>query len=385
MNHHQKPVADCLYKMCGDDYHYITTMPFPETFIKVGYSNYDNTGYIIPYYEEKNKELINKLVVDADVVIMGGAFVEELINIRINTGNLLLFYSERWHNRLRSYILVPFRYISGYIYRRFMRFNKKNVYMLCASAFVPNDCRWENSFKNKTYKWGYFAPFEDIDINRLLNERRTNKSVKILYVARCLRWKHPELAIKAVLFLKSKGYNVHLTMVGGVFDLDSYSKKVFDRCKQAEKEHPDTISVLGAIENHKVRDLMYKSDIFYFTSDRNEGWGAVLNEAMSSGLACIVSDAIGSSRYLIKDGKNGLLFKSRSSASLIEKTKILLDNEDYMRTISLEAYKTIRDQWQPAKAAERLMTLCCNLIEGNETTYSDGPCSKAYPIKNKIL
>ena len=51
----------------------------------------------------------------------------------------------------------------------------------------------------------------------------------------------------------------------------------------------------------------------------------------------------------------------------------------------VEAYKTIRDQWQPAKAAERLMTLCSNLIEGNETTYNEGPCSKAYPVKNKIL
>lgn len=385
MNHHQKPVADCLYKMFGEDYHYITTLPFPETFVKVGYSNYDNTNYIIPYYEEKNKELIYKFIIEADVVIMGGTFVEELINLRINTGKLLLFYSERWHKRLRSYLLIPFRYLSGYIYRRFMRFNKENVYMLCSSAFVPNDCRWERAFIGKTYKWGYFPPFEKIDIYRMLNERRTNDTIKIIYVARCLKLKHPELAIKAVLYLKSMGYNVHLTMVGGIFEQDSDSKRVFNECKQAEKEHPDTLTVLGAIKNEKVRELMCKSNIFYFTSDRNEGWGAVLNEAMSSGLACIVSDSIGSSHYLIKDGINGLLFKSKSTASLIEKTKKLLDDEKYMNTISIEAYKTIHDQWQPAKAAERLVSLCSSLIERKETVYDDGPCSKAYPIKNKIL
>jgi glycosyltransferase involved in cell wall biosynthesis len=45
--------------------------------------------------------------------------------------------------------------------------------------------------------------------------------------------------------------------------------------------------------------------VFIFTSDRNEGWGAVLNEAMGSGCAVVAADLIGSVPYLIEHKKMG--------------------------------------------------------------------------------
>lgn len=44
----------------------------------------------------------------------------------------------------------------------------------------------------------------------------------------------------------------------------------------------------------EVRSYMEKADIYLFTSDFNEGWGAVLNESMNSGCAVVASHAIGS-------------------------------------------------------------------------------------------
>lgn len=78
MNHHQKPVADYLYQKFGDNYHFVTTMPIPKKFLNVGYKNNDDCPYIIPLYEEKNKMLVEQMVVDADVVIMGGIFTLRL-------------------------------------------------------------------------------------------------------------------------------------------------------------------------------------------------------------------------------------------------------------------------------------------------------------------
>ena len=71
---------------------------------------------------------------------------------------------------------------------------------------------------------------------------------------------------------------------------------------------------------------MRNHDIFIFTSDRQEGWGAVLNEAMDSGSTVVASDAIGSSPFLIKDGQNGFLFKSENHKSLYQKVAYLIDN-----------------------------------------------------------
>lgn len=381
MNHHQKPVADFLYKRLGDDYHFVTTMPIPKKFLEVGYKNNDDYPYILPYYKKENKVLINRLVIEADAVIMGGTHEEELINLRVKTGKLFLFYSERWHKRRRSYLALPLRYLNGYVYHRFTRFNHLNTYMLCASSFVPNDCKWAFAFKNKTYKWGYFPPFKEISINEVMDKRQVKDCVDVLYVARSLKLKHPELAIKAIQNLYLQGYKVKLTMVGGVFDGDKNSKKVFEYCKNQEKLTPDCITVLGAVENSKVRDLMLNSDIFVFTSDRNEGWGASLNEAMSSGCACVVSNAIGSAHFLINNEVNGLLFKNKSSSSLQFQLKRLLDDNLLRKSISVNAYNTIQNEWRPEIAGQRLLGLIQNLMYGKDTDYQTGPCSKAKPVK----
>lgn len=330
--------------------------------------------------KKENKVLVNRLVIEADAVIMGGTHEEELINLRVKTGKLLLFYSERWHKRRRSYLALPLRYLNGYVYHRFTRFNHLNTYMLCASSFVPNDCKWAFAFKNKTYKWGYFPPFKEIAINEVMDKRQVKDCVDVLYVARSLKLKHPELAIKAIQNLYLQGYKVKLTMVGGVFDGDKNSKKVFEYCKNQEKLTPDCITVLGAVENSKVRDLMLNSDIFVFTSDRNEGWGASLNEAMSSGCACVVSNAIGSAHFLINNEVNGLLFKNKSRSSLQLQLKRLLDDNSLRQSISVNAYYTILNEWRPEIAGQRLISLIHDLLCGKDTDYLTGPCSKAKPV-----
>ena len=56
---------------------------------------------------------------------------------------------------------------------------------------------------------------------------------------------------------------------------------------------------------------MEKSEIFLFTSDKGEGWGAVLNESMNSACAVVASHAIGSVPFLLKDGENPSLSVAR--------------------------------------------------------------------------
>ena len=168
-------------------------------------------------------------------------------------------------------------------------------------------------------------------------------------------------------------------MIGGPYGDNIQSEKVFEYCKKQEKMTPNCLQVLGPVDNQTVRKMMLKSDIFLFTSDRNEGWGASLNEAMSSGCACIVSDAIGSSHFLINNGINGLLFKNKNLSSLKEQLRNAF-NMDYRNELAINAYKTMLNEWQPNVAAERLVNLVHRLLEGKDTLYKSGPCSKAYPV-----
>ena len=72
----------------------------------------------------------------------------------------------------------------------------------------------------------------------------------------------------------------------------------------------DCVEMLGAMSPDEVRAYMERADVFLFTSDFNEGWGAVLNESMNSGCAVVASHAIGSVPFLIKDGVNGLIYEN---------------------------------------------------------------------------
>ena len=76
----------------------------------------------------------------------------------------------------------------------------------------------------------------------------------------------------------------------------------------------DCINLLGTMTPAEVRAQMEKHSILVFTSDKNEGWGAVLNEAMNSGCAVIANDEIGSVPFLLKNSQNGLTYHTENQS-----------------------------------------------------------------------
>lgn len=139
----------------------------------------------------------------------------------------------------------------------------------------------------------------------------------------------------------------------------------------------DCVEMLGAMPPEKVREHMEQADIFLFTSDFNEGWGAVLNESMNSGCAVVASHAIGSVPFLIKDGVNGVVYKNGSQKDLNQAVMELLDDPEKRKQIGQAAYRTMTEKWNGENAAERFIELSKALKEGKDTPYPDGPCSKS--------
>ena len=141
----------------------------------------------------------------------------------------------------------------------------------------------------------------------------------------------------------------------------------------------DVVRFQGNLPNDEILKQMRHHQIFLFTSDRNEGWGAVLNESMSNGCAVVASNMIGSIPFLIEDGINGLVFKSEDLVSLETKVIALLDNAEYRRTIAGNAVKTMRTIWSPKNAAKNFLKLCEAIKNGQQldSLIDNGPCSMA--------
>ena len=363
--HHQKPLSDALYKITNGNYIFIATEKMSDDRIKQGW-----TIKLPDYVREldmSNKTVVLSSIVDinnADAVIQGHLY-DCLIEERVKAGKLTFIYNERLYKSIKRYLKAPLYLYKGIKY--------SGCYVLAASAFTPYDYSITRSYKNRCFKFGYFPVTKYYNnIDELIKNK---KKTQILWVARLIDWKHPEVAVQVAKRLKMEGYQFNLKMVGTGPLMDHLVSEV----ERLGLEN--FVSLIGVMKPEDVRTEMEQSGIFIFTSDKNEGWGAVLNEAMNSGCACVASHSIGATPYLLTDGMNGYIYDNDDFESLYHRVKSLLDNPTLQSQFGANAYNTITQVWNAQVAASNLCHLINSLTQG-DGGISHGPCSYAPIIKN---
>lgn len=364
---HQLPWCDALVEG-GNELRFIEADNLRNDEIPSGSRELRPRDYVVSYdYLISHCEEIDKILLEADAVVMGGDRTD-LTAGRLKRGLLTFEYCERIYKRPKDYMKLPYHLIK---YRK--RYNRyPNLYLLCASAFTYSDFRRLCCFRKKAYKWGYFTVVSRFDIGERFEASQDVSKVRILWVARFLPWKHPEIAVVAAKQLKERGIDFELNMYGTGPEHDKIAALI------AQLDLGNEVHLCGNKPNTEIHKEMRSHDIFLFTSDRNEGWGAVLNEAMSNGCAVVASHRIGSVPYLVRDGENGLVFRSEDVASLTEKILFLINNPEERKRLATNAYGDMLREWSPQKAAENFLRLADDLRHGRESSIRSGPCSKAY-------
>ena len=372
-NHHQKFLADELYKRLGCDYFFVETKEVPEDKIKLGYHRYSEP-YVLQYNRE-TKDNLDQLIYDADVVLFGETPLS-LIKKRVEAGKLVVRDDERRYKSIIKYLKWP-------IYTYNSLFLNKG-YLLAASAFAPRDYHISGMKASRCYKWGYFPEVRHYnDINTIIEGKKKtglkHPNVSILWVARLIKLKHPESLVYLAKRLRQEGVDFEISIIG-IGPLSQAINKLIEKNGLSKQ-----VKMLGAMPPESVRNYMEKSDIFLFTSDQNEGWGATLNESMNSACAVVAGHMIGSVPYLLKDGQNGLIFESKNWNSLYEKVKWLIDHPEERREMGRNAYETVQKIWSPENAANNLISFLEAILQGKETPVTYGPCSKAEILNRKWM
>ncbi|WP_346934851.1 glycosyltransferase [Clostridium sp.] len=369
LNHHQLPFCKEMYKLLGDDFKFVATEPIHEERLKMGYKDMSKEfPFSINTYD--SEEVYNKgieLGYTSDVVIIGSA-PEKFIEKRLKNNKLTFRYSERIFKEGQWKILYP--RVMGSLIKKHTIYLRKNLYMLSSSAYTPIDYSLAGAYIGKCYKWGYFPEVKKYNVDELFKLKK-NEEVEILWAGRFLDWKHPEKAIEVARLLKNDGFSFKLRIIG-IGDLEDNLRALVSRYDIGDK-----VEFLGAMPPEMVRNYMEKANIFLFTSDYNEGWGAVLNEAMNSGCAVVVSHAIGATGYLINHKQNGLVYKDDNFQQLYNNVKKLMLNNEYCEAIGKNSYKTICEKWNGSICAKNFLNLSESLLKGKELMIEDGPCSKA--------
>jgi glycosyltransferase involved in cell wall biosynthesis len=369
VHHHQIPLADEMFNRIGDNYKYVAMEKLPDSFVKGGYDPMIERSYIIRAYEsEIAMKKAQNLMLESDVVI-GIAGPKGYSEKRQDLNKITFNYSERWIKRSFIHAIDP--RVLYRIYKSFFKYRNKRSYMLCASAFAAKDANLYFCYPNKCYKWGYFPKVE----SPLKKKHDDTSEIKIMWCSRFIDWKHPELPVKLAARLKRDNVNFAIDMYGDGVLHDNIQRLI----KTLGVD--DVVRLKGNLPNEDILQQMRNHEIFLFTSDKGEGWGAVLNESMSQGCAVVASDMIGAAPFLIEDGRNGLLFKSEDVDSLYVQVKRLFDDDALRITLSENAIRTMQDVWNPKVAAERFLHLVDRMLQNKDTDFVDGPCSKAYPYK----
>jgi glycosyltransferase involved in cell wall biosynthesis len=319
------------------------------------------------YENESSYSNAFKLAMESDVTIFGVA-PEIFVRKRLKQNKLTFRYQERIFKNSRWRIFNPKTFLT--LLFNHTRYNHKKLYMLCASAYTAGDYKLAGAYLNKCFKWGYFPSVEALSENIM---PKTNEKVKLLWAGRLLKWKHPELAVFVSEYLVKKGYDFQLDIIGTGSERFNILKLI------EEKKLKNNVTVHESMPPEKVRKFMQDADIFLFTSDKGEGWGVVLNEAMSSGCAVVANNMIGSVPYLLQDGHNGLVYTNNNLNEFCTKVEKLISDENLRHQLSINAYSTVYDEWNPQNAASKLLLLINDFVAGGKgDVFSEGVLSKDF-------
>ena len=291
---------------------------------------------------------------NAEVMYTGGLRPGDLMERRAKKGLKTLYYSERWFKPvplldLRSFdcligVMAPGwvrMLVPGYrrMAKRFVRLANENacVRFLPIGPWARRDFLRLGVRPDKLVDWGYFVEKGQRAGDRALdgsdNLKSDNQAIlRILWVGRVLGLKRVDTIIRAV---KSVG-GISCTIVG-----DGPELPWLRRLAQGY----DAIRFLPSQPNVRVRELMRGHDLYVFASNAQEGWGAVVSEALEEGM-----DVLGT-------------FESGASAAMLPRER-LFHVGDWKALAELirrerrgELPPCSIGDWTAAKAAERLLAI----------------------------
>lgn len=364
-----------MYKLLGEDFTFVQTMEMEEERVNMGWStSLTSLPYVKLLYED---EACEKLIYDSDCVLFGWSEREDIAQKRLLSGKMTLRVSERLYRDGRYKAISPRGLVAKY--NEHIRFRKKPIYMLCAGAYTAADFSLIKAYPGKLLKWGYFPPLRtydegELDSIKALGFSENSHEINIVWAGRFIPLKHPEYVLRLADDLKKNGISFHIHLIGSGEMKDELFSMMNDNIR-------DHITWYGFLSPDEVRDVMEKCHIHLCTSNKLEGWGAVVNEGMNSGCIEVISDRMGVAPYLIENGINGFTYSNDNYEELKEIVFKICKNPGEYKSIGMKAYETILNEWNADTAATRLYEFVSKLESGEAVIPSNGPLSKAEIIK----
>lgn len=184
----------------------------------------------------------------------------------------------------------------------------------CAKYYRAISSRW------KVY------PFVYVTDNKVYADEDVHGDLKVLFVGSLSKRKNVKVLIEALRGVS----NIELTIVGDGTERQSLEQLAIERNVPAK--------FVGTKAMNEIPSIMVQHDMLVLPS-LHDGWGAVVNEALTQGLFAVCSDKCGA-KDLLLDARRGKVFANDNANSLKAILEEATENKDNLR-----ADKSYRRNW----------------------------------------
>ena len=356
--HHQHAFAAALHARLGDDFRLAYMQPLSAQRVATGWQDLGkDTPWVLRVWEsaERRREYLAWMR-DADVVCCGtfDMLPETLPEFRerILAGKLCLSYSERIHKIARH----PLRLALANVRRRWrMRpLVRPNHHVLTIGTYTAGDYVRAGFPLSRCWQFGYIVSVPE----QVARQETSAVPPMILWAGRMISWKKVDDLLRACALVKNRGVAFRLVLLGGG------ERDAAWRGLAHALGLDDCVEWRPSTNPQQVGAAMAAADIYVLPSNREEGWGVALAEAMAAGCACIAAQEAGATRMLIREGVNGLVFRSGNEVELADRLMDLLTNARRRMQMGQQARADMLAQWQPDVVAPQFIRFIRALLAG---------------------
>ncbi len=202
---------------------------------------------------------------------------------------------------------------------------------------------------------GVSGEFKDI---KLKNEwpKDKNGEIRCLYVSNVAMYKHHWEVVKAVSQLRSFGYNIHLTLVGGG---SGKAQRLLDQVIDRLDPDHSFVTQEGFVPHAELRHYLANAHIFIFASSC-ENMPNTLVEAMSAGLPIACSNRGPMPEIL---GNGGIYFDPFNPGSITKAIEQIISDKKLRETLAKRA-RLLASNYSWKRCAHETFAFLANTCKG---------------------
>ena len=344
-SYHQMHFARAMVVELGEaNFRIVFQKPTSAARAEMGWKDEYTEPYILRFWESEAE--VASWIEQADVVIQG-RFPIKYIKKRIRAGKLTFACQERLWKKRPTFGRKLSRL--GHFYKNYISVNKSNYHFLAIGGYAAQDLNQLGFFEGRSWQFGYFIDAPEYQ------PRPERESIELLWCARLSAVKQPSKALDILVGLQCRGIKAKLTMLGDGVLRDSLEAEIEARSLSG------LVRLTGWQTQDQVRVHMAQADLFLMTSHHGEGWGLVVNEALSYGCGVVADQELGSAIWLVEPDVSGVLYSEQNLNTKLDNLANL--GRQGILAMGKAGNLAMHKMWSSEVAAKRTIALSKSLIE----------------------